>query len=127
MKALTLEDDGFFQLTYRRAGDPPDAKPVVLTLDTFEVYERLRGVLVKEMDDAEAGKRTSDVSSRMRDCLNAAYGLTCSGKFADDLYGKLVADVDEYKKKGRSPNSAETPAPSGSPSGPTDPQGTPPA
>lgn len=127
MKSLELEDDGFFQLTYRRKDGPADAKPVVLTLDVFDVYEKLRAVLVRELDTADAEKRTADISGAMRDYLNEKLGLGCSGKWADDLYGRLRSEVEEYKKKDHSPNSAETPAPSDSPLGHTAPPDTPPA
>jgi len=122
----TIEDDGFFKITYRRA-DAPDAPPVEKTLDTIEVFERLRAIVYREVMEAERDGRTTDIDTPMRDFLNEKFGLNCSASWAGRFYTRLRAEAERLKKKDLSPDSAEIPRPLVSPSGPTDQSPTPPA
>lgn len=123
---LIDDDDGFGELEFKRA-DRPEVKPVKIVFDVFELFERLRAIAYAEITAAEKANRTTDTATPMREWLNARFDIECSGAWADRFYGMLRAEASRLAKKGRSPDNAETPERSASPSGNTATADSPPA
>lgn len=127
MTKLDMIDDGFIELLVSKPVMQPGEKPVRLELDTFAEHNNILALRNKERDEAKAAGRLPKPAEVTQQYLNETHGLGCSVAFANKLFEKLMEEVDRLQKKDPSGDSAETPRPTDSPSGPTTAPDAPPA
>lgn len=123
---IELEEDGYS--TFSLTGKTADGSPVNTTVevDVWQVFNELSDMLNAKRRATPDGERV-DYLPEWAAHLSGLFGVPVSHQAASKVYDALAAEVERLEKKDHYGKPVKIPKPTGSPSGPTTDDGTPPA